>query len=107
LLRYSLDTGVKPVVPLRHELRLVEDYLQIEKTRFGERLRYSVDVPAALEDLEVPPLTLQTVVENSIKHVVSGSRHGSEIRIAARLEAPSAPAYLTTHRNLKNRASQL
>ena len=87
LLRYSLDTGVKPVVLLRHELRVVEDYLQIEKTRFGERLRYSINVPDALEDLEVPPLTLQTVVENSIKHVVSGSRHGGEIRIAARLEA--------------------
>ena len=87
LLRYSLDTGVKPVVLLRHELRVVEDYLQIEKTRFGERLRYSINVPDALEDLDVPPLTLQILVENSIKHVVSGSRHGGEIRIAARLEA--------------------
>ena len=87
LLRYSLDTSVKPVIPIRHELRLVEDYLQIDKTRFGERLRYSIDVPAPLEDLEVQPLTLQTVVENSLKHVVSGSRHGGEIRISARLEA--------------------
>jgi two-component system, LytTR family, sensor histidine kinase AlgZ len=87
LLRYSLDTGAKLVVPLRQELRLVEDYLQIEKTRFGDRLRYTLSVPAELEDFEVPPLTLQTVVENSIKHVVSPSRQGSEIRIAARLEA--------------------
>ena len=87
LLRYSLDTSVKPVVPLRDELRVVEDYLKIEKTRFGERLHYCINVPAALEDLEVPPLTLQTVVENSIKHVVSGSRHGGEIRVAARFEA--------------------
>jgi len=87
LLRYSLDTGAKPMVPLRQELRVVEDYLQIEKTRFGERLRYDVNVPAELEDLEVPPLTLQTVVENCIKHVVSPNRHGSELRIAARLEA--------------------
>jgi len=87
LLRYSLDTSMKPAVLLRHELRVVEDYLQIERTRFGERLRYSIDVAAALEDLEVPPLTLQTVVENSIKHVISGSRQGGEIRIAARIEA--------------------
>src|SRR5215472_3041418 len=87
LLRYSLDTGAKLVVPLRQELRVVEDYLQIEKTRFGDRLRYSLSIPAELEDFEVPPLTLQTVVENSIKHVVSPSRQGSEIRIAARLEA--------------------
>ncbi len=87
LLRYSLDTSAKPVVPLRQELRVVEDYLQIEKTRFGERLRYTVNIPAGLEDLELPPLTLQTVVENCIKHVVSTSRQGSEIRISARLEA--------------------
>jgi sensor histidine kinase YesM len=87
LLRYSLDSSAKPVVPLRQELRVVEDYLQIEKTRFGERLRYTVNIPAGLEDLELPPLTLQTVVENCIKHVVSPSRHSSEIRIAARLDA--------------------
>ena len=87
LLRYSLDTGAKPVVPLRQELRVVEDYLQIEKTRFGDRLRYTLNVPGELDDFEVPPLTLQTVVENSIKHVVSPSRLGADIRIAARLEA--------------------
>lgn len=87
LLRYSLDAGAKPVVPLRQELRVVEAYLQIEKTRFGDRLRYTLNVPAELEDFEVPPLTLQTVVENSIKHVVSPSRQGTEVRIAARLEA--------------------
>ena len=87
LLRYSLDTSAKPVVPLRQELRVVEDYLQIEKTRFGDRLRYALNVPGELEDFEVPPLTLQTVVENSIKHVVSPSRLGADIRIAARLEA--------------------
>jgi two-component system, LytTR family, sensor histidine kinase AlgZ len=86
LLRYSLDTSAKPVVPLRQEVRVVEDYLQIEKTRFGERLRYTVTIPSGLEELEVPPLTLQTVVENSIKHVISPSRQGGEVRISARVD---------------------
>lgn len=87
LLRYSLDSSGSALLPLRRELRVIEDYLQIEKTRFGERLRYTLDIPAGLEDLEVPPLALQTLVENSIKHVVSANRRGGDIRVAARLEA--------------------
>ncbi|MBZ5724933.1 MAG: histidine kinase [Acidobacteriia bacterium] len=87
LLRYSLDTNTRGLVPLRQEMHIVRDYLEIEKTRFGDRLRYAVDVPAEIEDLEVPPLAVQTLVENSIKHAVSGSRHGGEIGVTARLAA--------------------
>jgi len=85
LLRYSLDNNARGLVPLRRELRVVEDYLEIEKTRFGDRLRFTVDAPADLADLEVPPLAVQTLVENSIKHAVAPSRHGGEIRVSARM----------------------
>ena len=68
---------------------MVEDYLEIEKTRFGDRLRFSVDVPPDLADLDVPPLALQTLVENSIKHAVAPNRQGGEIGVSARLEAGS------------------
>jgi len=85
LLRYSLDNHARGLVPLRQELHLVEDYLEIEKTRFGGRLRFTLDVPPDLADLEVPPLALQTLVENSIKHAVSPSRYGGEIGGSARL----------------------
>ena len=64
---------------------MVEDYLEIEKTRFGDRLRFTVDVPPDVADLDVPPLALQTLVENSIKHAVAPNRHGGEIGVAARL----------------------
>ena len=83
LLRYSLDMNARGLVPLRQELRIVRDYLEIEKTRFGDRLRYSMDVPRRAGDLEVPPLALQTLVENSVKHAVS-RRQGGELGIAAR-----------------------
>src|SRR5437764_15089871 len=43
LLRYSLDVNARGLAPLRHELKIVRDYLEIEHTRFGERLRYSVE----------------------------------------------------------------
>ena len=85
LLRYSLDMKPSGLATLRSEMRIVTDYLDIEKTRFGERLRYAIDVPGALEDLQVPTMAVQTLVENSIKHAVSRSRAGGEIRIAARI----------------------
>jgi len=84
LLRYSLDTNAQRLVPLRQELYVVEDYLEIEKTRFGDRLRCTLDVPDDLGDLEVPPLAVQTLVENSIKHAVTVNRQGGEIRVTAR-----------------------
>jgi len=87
LLRYSLDAAARPLVPLRQELRIVQDYLDIEKTRFGDRLRYSLDIAPEAAGLEVPPMALQTLVENSIKHAVSISRQGGEICVSARLEA--------------------
>ena len=86
LLRYSLDSNAQRVVTLRQELRIVSDYLEIEKTRFGDRLRYTLSVPAGLEDLEVPPMALQTLVENSVKHAVAASRKGGDILVSARLE---------------------
>ena len=71
LLRYSLDSQRMRTVPLRQELRVVGDYLEIERTRFGERLRYTLDVPSELGDAEVLPFTLQTLVENSVKYAVA------------------------------------
>ena len=83
LLRYSLDNNARGLVSLRQELHVVEDYLEIEKTRFGDRLRFTVDIAPDLLDLDVPPLALQTLVENSIKHAVAPNRHGGEIAVTA------------------------
>lgn len=84
LLRFSLDSGQQGVVPLSQELRVVADYLEIERARFGDRLRYSIDVPAELDSVEVPPLSLQSLVENSVKHAIAPRREGGEIRVEAR-----------------------
>ena len=89
LLRYSLDNNARGLVPLRQELYVVEDYLEIEKTRFGDRLRFTLDISSDLMDLDVPPLALQTLVENSIKHAVSPNRQGGEIAVSARVVSGS------------------
>jgi len=86
LLRFSLESSAHNVVSLEQELKIATDYLEIERARFGDRLQYTVDVPPSLLSIEVPPLTLQTLVENSIKHVAASRPGGVVIRIVARRE---------------------
>lgn len=83
LLRFSLDSSQNRLVPLELELRIVRDYLDIETARFGLRLRHEIDVPVPLLGLAVPPLALQTLVENSVKYAVNSRRHGAMIRVSA------------------------
>lgn len=85
LLRFSLDSPHTTTVGLDQELAIVKQYLDIERVRFGERLHYEIDVPMSLGAVDVPPLSVQTLVENSIKHAVSPNRAGAHIRISARL----------------------
>ncbi len=81
LLRFSLDASERGLVPLDDELKIVTDYLEIERTRLGERLAYAFDVSADSVRCEVPPLTLQTLVENSVKHSIAPRRGGGRIRV--------------------------
>jgi two-component system sensor histidine kinase AlgZ len=85
LLRFSLDSNEQRTVPLEKEMKITRDYLEIERARFGDRLRYSMDVPPALRFIETPPLAVQTLVENSVKHAIAPRREGGEVRITARL----------------------
>jgi sensor histidine kinase YesM len=83
LLRFSLDRH-SSLVSLEEELQITLDYLEIEKVRFQDRLRYDVKVPAELLGARIPGLSLQTLVENSVKYAVAASRKGAQIRIEAR-----------------------
>jgi LytS/YehU family sensor histidine kinase len=82
LLRFSLDSNQAGLVPLSREMKIVSDYLDIERARFGDRLRVELDLALMPEDVKVPALAIQTLVENSVKHAVSRSRSGGEIRIS-------------------------
>jgi sensor histidine kinase YesM len=84
LLRSALDSTAMPLVPLEEELRIVRAYLDIERVRFGERLRYDVDASEELLKATVPRMALQTLVENSVKYAVSPRRNGGSIRVQAR-----------------------
>ena len=69
---------------LREELSFIEDYLSIEVTRFGEKLRFEKDVAEETLDILVPSMLLQPLVENSIKHGLSSKVEGGTIRIHIR-----------------------
>ncbi len=87
LLRFSLNAQHGGLVPLSQELKIVRDYLEIESTRFGARLRYEVFADPSLDSMRVPPLALETLVENSVKHVAAQRPEGATIRIAVRRDA--------------------
>ena len=84
LMRYALQSGHADTVTLAAEMEAVQAYLAIEKIRFEERMRVSVQVEAGLEQVRIPPMALQTLVENAVKYGVETNADGSEIRIVAR-----------------------
>ncbi|STQ93318.1 Probable sensor-like histidine kinase YehU [Janthinobacterium lividum] len=86
LMRHALQSGQHATVPLAAELDAVRAYLAIEQIRFEERLRvsFAIEISApALEHVRVPPMAVQTLVENAVKYGVEASADGGDIRIAA------------------------
>jgi signal transduction histidine kinase len=82
LLRSSLQDGPS-TTSLGDELRVVRDYLEIERVRFRDRLRYELQVAPEMERIAVPRLSVQTLVENAVKYAVALQRGGATIVIAA------------------------
>ncbi len=83
LLRASLDTSNRSLIPLHEELAMVESYMDIERVRFGDKLRGSVDIPAELQDTQVPPMSVQSLVENAVKHGIMPQTGIGEILVTA------------------------
>jgi signal transduction histidine kinase len=87
MLRYSLQSGQLEKVSLDEELRTVEDYLALEQIRHEGRLRVRWAVAEATRTQSVPPMLLQTMVENAVKYGISTRREGGEVLVSARLAA--------------------
>jgi two-component sensor histidine kinase len=87
IFRYALESTRRESVNLSDELQFLESYLEIEKTRFQERLSYSFDVDPALRALKIPPMILQPLVENAIKHGIGPKVQGGEIKVHAAVTA--------------------
>jgi two-component system, LytTR family, sensor kinase len=71
---------------LGDEIKLIESYLEIERARFEERLSVKIDVSPELQRMRIPSLILQPLVENAVKHGISNSKKGGEVKISACVE---------------------
>jgi two-component system, LytTR family, sensor histidine kinase AlgZ len=83
-LRASLRLGERASIPFGEELALTRSYLDVEQVRFGPRLRVSQDFDPVCADIEVPPLLVQPLVENAIKHGIATLTEGGEIAITGK-----------------------
>jgi len=83
ILRSSMQAEKLETVPLQQELDIVKDYLALEQMRFEERLKIEMDINESTLTQPVPPMMLQTLVENAIKHGISKRINGGLIRIVS------------------------
>ena len=89
LLRTSMSFNDKAVC-VKDELKIVDDYMLIQTKRFGSRLRYEKALPEELLDVKIPQLTIQPLVENSIKYALEEMLETCQIRLTGRLEGDTA-----------------
>jgi two-component system LytT family sensor kinase len=85
ILRNSLLSDRNQTIPLSEEMKTVMDYLNLEKIRFDERLHFQLKMDEDGMDYEVPPMMIQTLVENAVKHGISKRLSGGEISISSKL----------------------
>jgi LytS/YehU family sensor histidine kinase len=95
LLRLALDRFGEPEVPLDDELDFLGHYLDIERTRFGDRLAVGFHVDVEVRDALVPPLVLQPLIENALKHAVTSRPGGGRVDVSARHDAADDALVLT------------
>jgi LytS/YehU family sensor histidine kinase len=83
ILRSSMQTEKLETVPLERELNIVRDYLALEKMRFEERLSIELDIKENTLQQPIPPMMIQTLVENAIKHGISKKENGGVIKVTS------------------------
>ena len=85
LLRMSLETHDKLLIPLKEELDLVHTYLAIEQMRFGDKMTFTADIDPELLTKPFPAMLLQPLLENAVKHGIANTRTGGTISLSIRL----------------------
>ena len=89
ILRYSLKIERNETVPLDEEMQTVADYLALEAMRLEERIKYKISVDPKSSKIEIPPMMIQTLVENGIKHGIAKRTDGGTIFVTTKLENSS------------------
>jgi histidine kinase len=89
LMRYALQAGSRERVPLAEELAVVEAYLRLESARFEDRLRWTMDASDGAGAALIPPMVLQSLVENAVKHGIATRPEGGSVALTACREGAS------------------
>lgn len=105
LYREILANSNKNLATLESEVAILEKYLSLEKFRFGDRLQYTVQTPAQMGNVFLPPLILQTLVENAVKHGISQSVAPGSIHIDVQPKDDGYHAVVKNTGNLGKSAS--
>jgi len=85
ILRYSLQMERMERVPLEDEIETVINYLDLERIRFEDRLKYKIDIDKVTNKIEIPPMMIQTLVENGIKHGIAKRTEGGEVQLKSKM----------------------
>lgn len=106
ILRSSMNTDKVETVPLQKELDIVKDYLALEQIRFEERLNVSFDIDEDTLDQPVPPMMLQTLVENAIKHGISKIVAGGNVELISEFKADKHEIIIRNTGHLNSNVSE-
>jgi len=82
MLRYSLTKNKIDTIALKEELEMVDNYIELSKIQFEDRLQYSFNIDGTLLNVEIPPMVVQMLIENAIKHGISSLRQGGSIHLS-------------------------
>lgn len=99
--RSFLDNSSEELIPLQKELEIVEAYIYLLKTRFGESVEFSMQISPEVKELQLPPGSLQALIENAIKH------NGSTRRKPLHIEIYSEGEMIVVRNNLQQRLEQM
>ncbi|MGL4571176.1 MAG: sensor histidine kinase [Clostridium sp.] len=93
MLRYTLKQADK-IVPLEEEIKYIESYLMLQEVRFGDRLKYNINISDEIRNQKIPFMSIQTFVENSIVHGLEGKEDGGIVNIFSKKEGGTNILYI-------------
>lgn len=105
LLRFSIQFDQFEKVSLEKELAVVKDYLNLEAIQLEERLKYQFDIDKRANEIEVPPMIVQTLVENAIKHSINELPNGGEIIIESKVNHEFLHLYVKNTGQMKTKSN--
>ena len=104
-LRYSLTKSNSNAIALEDELEMVQNYIEISKIQFEQRLHFETKIDNESLHQQIPPMIIQMLIENAIKHGISNLKHGGTIQLITRVTNKQLYIEVTNSGTLKNKSN--